>query len=148
VARNAGVWYIPGMKRGAKPLVTYFLQRGEGGPIKIGITSNLAARVRSLSTGSAEPLRVLATLPGDHEEALHLKLASHRKCGEWFGPSPAVLREVARASKATEEEALAAAKPRRPRGRWIPERRPEPANSLAHAVMRGVLARAQRDPLA
>lgn len=77
---------------------TYFIQRGDSGPIKIGKSSCPRQRIRDLATASAEPLRLLAVIDGDHEAELHAKHGEHRMCGEWFVPSAAVLDEVARAS--------------------------------------------------
>lgn len=80
----------------------YFVRRADGtGPIKIGCSANIEARVRQLSSDYRAKFRVLATIPGDFtdERNLHLKLAKHRvdmgskKPGssEWFNPSSAVL---------------------------------------------------------
>lgn len=71
----------------------YFVQQGNDGPIKIGVSGNVDKRIRSLSTSSPLPLRLLAVLPGGRgeEQELHKRLAAHRLGGEWFAPVPAVL---------------------------------------------------------
>lgn len=68
-------------------MCVYFLQAQHGGPIKIGFTQDLACRVRTLSTGSPSPLRVLAAAAGgtpDMEADLHTAFAAARLHGEWF----------------------------------------------------------------
>lgn len=75
----------------------YFFQRGEGGPIKIGATNDLARRFKELQTGCAEPLLVLgvAILGGrSMERRLHDLFADDRLNGEWFRPSE-LLYEIA-----------------------------------------------------
>lgn len=68
----------------------YFVQRGPGGPIKIGVTArSVSARVKSLQTGCAEPLRLMLAVPerdGLREQALHRRFRKHRQEGEWFEP--------------------------------------------------------------
>lgn len=78
--------------------VVYFLQRGEDGPIKIGVSLNLKRRISELQTTSSEPLRLLGTVRGgyDLESNLHYELDEHRVHGEWFKPSAQVLAVVAR----------------------------------------------------
>ncbi|WP_181421657.1 GIY-YIG nuclease family protein [Curtobacterium sp. MCBD17_030] len=76
--------------------VVYFVQQGNSGPIKIGCTRNLKSRVNSLQTSSAEPLNVLGTVPGgfELERQMHEALSPHRLSGEWFAPTPKVLRLI------------------------------------------------------
>lgn len=90
--KNAGPW-------------VYFIQAGEGGPIKIGWTGgNPLARLRDLQTGNHEPLKLRGCFPGtfEDEQALHARFASSRMTGEWFkvGPELAALVDgVALASR-------------------------------------------------
>jgi hypothetical protein len=51
----------------------YFAQAVEGGPVKIGFSTNVEARVRQLEKHYGRQLAVLATLPGGLEEeaAIH-----------------------------------------------------------------------------
>lgn len=79
----------------------YFIQRGEGGPIKIGITASLTSRLRSLQTSSPTRLTVLATMPGtvEDEAGLHERFAAVRLSGEWFEPAEVLLAFIATLSK-------------------------------------------------
>lgn len=69
----------------------YFIQGESGGPIKIGITTDLAKRLKAIPYH--EPLRVLAILPGGHvqESELHQRFADLRLSGEWFRPERSLL---------------------------------------------------------
>jgi hypothetical protein len=70
--------------------VIYFVQAGAArGPIKIGYVeaSNMMdQRLRVLRTGNAEPLYLIATLPGDldREREFHKRFGEGRIRGEWF----------------------------------------------------------------
>lgn len=69
------------------PSIVYLIQGVSGGPIKIGLTTDLDARLKALTYH--EPLRVLATVPGVRadEMALHKRFAHCRVHGEWFEPT-------------------------------------------------------------
>lgn len=71
-------------------LYTYFVQAGEGGPIKIGATRNLLVRFRTLCAMSPVPLRLLGVMKGDAEDRCYLRLGAFRLHGEWFAPSSVV----------------------------------------------------------
>lgn len=75
----------------------YFVQRGDNGPIKIGVSYDVIARVKTLQTGCAETLTLLRVAEaGAYAEAeLHAKLRQHRLSGEWFMPHPDVLECIA-----------------------------------------------------
>lgn len=125
------------MRRDQRVNFTYFIQRGgPGGPIKIGLSTDPARRLRALATGSAEPLALLGVLAGDHEAVLHLRLKAHRMQGEWFAPVPAVLAEVPAAKPLPVATSVRSS---RPKGRWVPVRSPDPVGSLAHDLMRQVV---------
>jgi hypothetical protein len=66
----------------------YFLQRGAGGPVKIGYSTNLKKRISKLQTGCAEKLDLLCALEGDRlqETSLHSQFQTERLHGEWFRP--------------------------------------------------------------
>jgi hypothetical protein len=81
-------------------VVTYVVLRGaSGGPVKIGRTRDLGGRLSSLQTASAEPLRVLVTVPGDIERELHDACAAYRTSGEWFDGTPAFFAALQAAIK-------------------------------------------------
>lgn len=78
--------------------VVYFVQCGIDGPIKIGTTTNLSARLSSLRTSQPHGLAVLAIADGGREleKAYHKQFAAHRTVGEWFNPHSDILCEVNR----------------------------------------------------
>ena len=76
----------------------YFLQAGDGGPIKIGFTKGKPeARVRSLQTASPLKLILIGVVSGSNieEKLLHHHLRSHRIAREWFHPVPQVTEAMA-----------------------------------------------------
>lgn len=105
--------------------VVYFIQSGAAGPIKIGVTSNVALRLKGLQTGSATELRLLGVVPTDRfsEESLHLRFASLRLHGEWFTATVELLAFVAEVAEAPAQPAR---RPRKheshPLGKWMAAR--------------------------
>jgi hypothetical protein len=77
--------------------VVYFIRSGHSGPIKIGIASDVKARLRTLQCASPEALAVLATTPGslELERQLHVQFQHLRKSGEWFNAAPELLEFIA-----------------------------------------------------
>lgn len=76
----------------------YFIQAVSGGLIKIGVATDPVARLAEIQRMCPIPLRVLAVLPKvgqPGEAALHRRFAGARRHGEWFEPTPELLREVA-----------------------------------------------------
>ncbi|MEX1059424.1 MAG: GIY-YIG nuclease family protein [Methyloceanibacter sp.] len=65
--------------------------------IKIGFTTNLRERIRSLRTASPKRLRVHVAIPGtrDDERELHRRFAVHHVRGEWFKFSDAIADFIA-----------------------------------------------------
>lgn len=75
----------------------YFIQGEDGGPIKIGRTRNLAARVSELQCGYPfGRLRYVAIVHATDqtEQYLHEQFASFRLFGEWFVPAPELVRFI------------------------------------------------------
>lgn len=64
----------------------YFVEAGEGGPIKIGVAIDVAARVKDLQSANPTPLRLIVSIPGGYEEEgrLHRRFADERLNSEWF----------------------------------------------------------------
>lgn len=67
-------------------MTVYFIQAGEGGPIKIGLADDVAARLMELQVGNHECLTVLRTVDGNRsvERWFHRHFADKRLRGEWF----------------------------------------------------------------
>lgn len=74
----------------------YFAQRGEDGPIKIGVSKNPISRVKELGTASAEGLRLLGVIPGTRraEIEIHTLFSGCRLNGEWFRSAPDLIAYV------------------------------------------------------
>lgn len=72
------------------PQLVYFIQAGEGGPIKIGCSRSPIVRLNELQTGNAEKLVYCGAIPGgfELEQRLHERFASLRVAGEWFNAEP------------------------------------------------------------
>ena len=75
----------------------YYIQRGDtGGPIKIGWSSQVEARLAELQCGAAEKLYLLGKHPGSlrDEKVLHIRFHRLRLNGEWFEASPELLSHI------------------------------------------------------
>jgi hypothetical protein len=74
----------------------YFMRMGNGGPFKIGYTSNLKKRVVAISQGLPDHVTVEATIDGGREVELriHRALSESRRRLEWFNPTDEVLALV------------------------------------------------------
>lgn len=74
----------------------YFLQQGDDGPIKIGYTKDLLARIKDLQVGSPYELKLILSFRGfpEKERELHAKFREHRMSGEWFTPSDEIMEFV------------------------------------------------------
>jgi len=78
-------------------MTIYYIQPSNGGPIKIGYTSKpVEQRIAELQTGCPDKLVLLHTEQGtlDDEAAIHSKFSKHRVNGEWFRPSPELLKHI------------------------------------------------------
>lgn len=104
----------------------YFIQEGEDGPIKIGIATDVSARLRGIQSGNPRPLRVLFGTFAGHDGsrfALHqgavverpeaarwLERRWHKSfahlClrGEWFAPGADLLDAIAALRKLNPSE--------------------------------------------
>jgi hypothetical protein len=71
----------------------YFIQAGEHGPIKIGVSKAPGKRLQQLQTSHAESLHLRAVEVGGREleMALHERFAAYRMNGEWFTPATAIV---------------------------------------------------------
>lgn len=70
--------------RPAQPGDIYFVSSGQF--IKIGYTTDIVARIRTLQNGSPSRLVLLGIMPGTmrEEAALHAKFTNAKVHGEWF----------------------------------------------------------------
>lgn len=89
--------------------LVYFIRRGSSGPIKVGFTKDLEARLSSLQTASDLPLQVLAVFPATKqaESDIHQSLAESRIRGEWFAPTMELLLEIVRVRQQFRQPPLA-----------------------------------------
>jgi hypothetical protein len=71
----------------------YFIQMGEGGPVKIGSTINVEKRLATLQNANPEQLRVIRLVPGElwHERWMQGYFASVLIAREWFKFHPDML---------------------------------------------------------
>jgi len=87
----------PPRAKHARPIpdLLYAIQAGEGGPIKIGVTTSMKARLKALQTGNAIALVVIGVIESPSapqlERGIHRRLKSERWIGEWFKPSERTL---------------------------------------------------------
>lgn len=84
----------------------YFAQAGDGGPVKIGLTTGDPwKRAAALQTGCPLPITVLGVTDGgeDEERRLHETYGDLRKQGEWFAPDESLLNEIKRISRPIED---------------------------------------------
>lgn len=74
----------------------YFIG-ADTGPVKIGYSVDVAARMASMQAGSPVLLRILAIAPGGaaREAAYHQQFADLRLHGEWFRRTPEIEAEIA-----------------------------------------------------
>jgi hypothetical protein len=70
---------------------TYFIQAGEGGPVKIGSATNVAARLKHLQVSNSSKLRILAKTKLVSEADAHALFADAHIRGEWFEPSEFIM---------------------------------------------------------
>lgn len=74
----------------------YFIQAGDNGPIKIGRSDFAGARLETMQIGNHEELRLLCCFRDTHllETRLHRRFSATRIRGEWFKPTPDLLRLI------------------------------------------------------
>jgi hypothetical protein len=74
----------------------YFIQRDVGGLIKIGATSCLTDRLKSLFSPPEPDIKVLGICEGSFadERELHRRFSYLRVSGEWFSPEPSLLEFI------------------------------------------------------
>ena len=72
----------------------YFIQSLD--KIKIGYTTNIKQRKKSLAIGNPHGLVVIGTIKGtqEHESRIHRKLKDHHVSGEWFNDNSDVRKYI------------------------------------------------------
>lgn len=105
----------------------YFIEAGDGGPIKIGVAGDVAKRFKALQATNPIPLRLLAIIDGGHadERRLHKRFASERLRGEWFRGDGAVRAFAVSMASASADEIAVALAPEPPKPRHVRERKPK-----------------------
>ncbi|MGL4444243.1 MAG: GIY-YIG nuclease family protein [Alsobacter sp.] len=78
---------------------TYFVRLGDDGPIKIGKTLDVDARVAKLQTSAPAPLKILAVADSNIETDCHRRFSDLRRHHEWFDPSEELLSFIAGVAK-------------------------------------------------
>jgi hypothetical protein len=99
IAAQAGI-SLPRSSRRRVPRIAcvYFVRAGNDGLVKIGHSSDAYSRIEALAAGSPVELQVLAAVVGGRslEQTLHRIFGASRHHGEWFEPTPALLRFIER----------------------------------------------------
>jgi hypothetical protein len=94
----------------------YFIQAGEGGPVKIGKADNVSARLVEMQCDNHADLVLLRQIEGGRltEAWFHRAFASFRLRGEWFAYQPAMLTAEAPEETAAPPSTSKPAKPLAP----------------------------------
>lgn len=79
---------------------TYIVRHPITGMIKIGRTSDVQGRIKSLQTGAGAILTTLAIIPADVEQELHKRFAALRRHGEWFEDADGLISAFAKTQEA------------------------------------------------
>lgn len=76
--------------------MVYFIQAECGGSIKIGLAKDPATRLNQIQRYSPLRLRIIALMDGDRsaELALHRRFLECWSHGEWFTPTPELIRWI------------------------------------------------------
>jgi hypothetical protein len=71
----------------------YFVQTADNQFVKVGKADDVAKRMSGLQTGHPQKLKLLATMPGSHDEerAIHQRFSHLRTSGEWFHSTPEIV---------------------------------------------------------
>lgn len=78
------------------PGFVYFIQGKSGGPIKIGYTTDLESRLKTLQTGFPDTLTILCSVHGktNDETLYHQKFEKLWVRGEWYRPEEPLLSYI------------------------------------------------------
>jgi hypothetical protein len=86
----------------------YFVEVERTGEIKVGFSTDVEKRIKSLSTASPYPLRLLIAVPGSfaEEKLIHYAFSSERLNGEWFRGDGRLRAFALRIASMSHEQAL------------------------------------------
>lgn len=86
----------PNLEQYAGQDFIYFIRAKALGFIKIGYSSNVAKRIKSLDTGSPDTLELIKVIPGgqEMEHKIHQFFDDIRVKGEWFQPDSKLLNYI------------------------------------------------------
>lgn len=78
----------------------YFVQTHDNEYVKVGKADDVQKRLSGLQTGSPRKLKLLAAIPGDHEQerAIHQRFSHLRTHGEWFYATPEIVTYAVKSS--------------------------------------------------
>jgi hypothetical protein len=77
-------------------MMTYFIQREDGGPIKIGRAVTLAKRLAALQTAHPVSLVCLGFILGDYEAEIQNLFDDLCIAGEWYRDDPRLVEFIAK----------------------------------------------------
>lgn len=92
--------------RPARPWITYVVRLGDDGPIKIGKTIDVEARIAKLQAGCRDKLNVIRVIGKNIEAELRQRFEQYRKHGEWFEPAPELVEFFSKESFANHSRKL------------------------------------------
>lgn len=84
--QGAPIFLRFGFRQGNGGSVIYFIQCGDNGPIKIGLSENVKKRLGALQAANPYQLHLLGVMDGDaaEERMLHVRFGLFRVRGEWY----------------------------------------------------------------
>jgi len=82
-----------GVRSDYRGVLTYFVQAGKEGPIKIGRSKNPVKRMKTIQADSWLDCFLLG-LSTEREKYLHERFKQHHIRGEWFSPSNEILEYI------------------------------------------------------
>lgn len=88
-----GAMNLAEQSRRHRPCYIYFIQAGDGGPIKIGRAGCVEERLIQIQTDNHEPVKLLCAVESHPtmERTVHGVFAHLNIRGEWFRPAPELL---------------------------------------------------------
>lgn len=90
-----------GLDLSPKERIVYFLRSEHGGPVKIGISDDLAKRLVNIQSSRPDKVIVLAQAPGtvEDERSIHARFWHLHESGEWFQATDELLAYIKSVAK-------------------------------------------------